>query len=601
MNQHHQDKQHHHHRPPLTVLFGSETGTAEECAQMLGREAERRQFPSVAVLPLDEFEFAESAFGEAPLLVFVVATAGDGAQPRNAQRFWRRLMRKRAPRLANSGARVAVLGLGDSAFAKFNWAAKKLHKRLLQLGAEAIVPLGLADDQHLLGVDGVLDPWSEELWKALDNKFPLPSTTVLVSKTVLPSPSFVVEFVDSVNAVDSIEPSCSSNVATCIQNTRITHADHFQDVRHVVFNVNGAENLSYDPADVMTINPRNLDADVQEVLDFLEWNDIADKPIKLIPNRPNVSLPSTIKNSSTTTLTLRKAFTHHLDIFGRPKRYFFHLLSFFTPDLMHAEKLLEFASAQGQDELYAYCHKLRRTYFEVLSDFHSCKRMIPVNYLFDLIPFMRPKMYSISGVDIRSSSTVATTTVAAISGTPSPPSSATTIEITVGIVKYKTRMVKMREGICSKMISLLKCGDTVNFKIDKGTMKLPIDPSVPTIFIGAGTGIAPMRSLLLERVHQGATEFEALELNGKLKLFNAFSRDDPNKVVYIQHRMVENGQLIWDYLQRGGVIYVSGNAQRIPRSVNGALVDILKAKAGMSEEEAVAYLAYYGKDTAVSV
>lgn len=71
--------------------------------------------------------------------------------------------------------RFAVLGLGDSSYAKFNFAAKKLNKRLLQLGAQPLIPLGLGDDQHDLGYDAVADPWVESLWKTLLAVHPLPT------------------------------------------------------------------------------------------------------------------------------------------------------------------------------------------------------------------------------------------------------------------------------------------------------------------------------------------------------------------------------------------------------------------------------------------
>lgn len=67
------------------------------------------------------------------------------------------------------------MGLGDSSYAKFNFAAKKLNKRLLQLGGQSIVPLGLGDDQHDLGYDAVVDPWLESLWKTLLTSYPLPA------------------------------------------------------------------------------------------------------------------------------------------------------------------------------------------------------------------------------------------------------------------------------------------------------------------------------------------------------------------------------------------------------------------------------------------
>lgn len=75
--------------------------------------------------------------------------------------------------------RIAVLGLGDSSYVKFNFIGKKLHKRLLQLGATTVIPLGLADDQHDLGSDAVVVPWLERFWLATklgtvgDNASPL--------------------------------------------------------------------------------------------------------------------------------------------------------------------------------------------------------------------------------------------------------------------------------------------------------------------------------------------------------------------------------------------------------------------------------------------
>ncbi len=80
------------------------------------------------------------------------------------KRFWRFLLKKSLPHDALCGLTFAVFGLGDSSYAKFNFAAKKLWKRLLQLGAQKALYLGLADDMHSLGVDGALDPWLSSLW-----------------------------------------------------------------------------------------------------------------------------------------------------------------------------------------------------------------------------------------------------------------------------------------------------------------------------------------------------------------------------------------------------------------------------------------------------
>lgn len=86
------------------------------------------------------------------------------------KKFWKFLLRKSLPSDSLASLTFGVIGLGDSSYQKFNFVAKRLHKRLLQLGAQAILPVGLCDDQHDLGIGAVLIPWLEEFWK----KNPLP-------------------------------------------------------------------------------------------------------------------------------------------------------------------------------------------------------------------------------------------------------------------------------------------------------------------------------------------------------------------------------------------------------------------------------------------
>ena len=79
--------------------------------------------------------------------------------------FWRFLLRKSLPPDSLSNLRFGVLALGDSGYAKFNYAGKRLHRRLLQLGGLPLQAAGLADDQHDLGPDAVIDPWLKEFWE----------------------------------------------------------------------------------------------------------------------------------------------------------------------------------------------------------------------------------------------------------------------------------------------------------------------------------------------------------------------------------------------------------------------------------------------------
>lgn len=132
----------------ITILYGSQTGTAQEVAERLVRDAKRRHF-ATRCAALDNYDRAQLPLQK--FVLFVVATTGQGDAPDNMKQFWRFLLRKSLPMNSLQGVQVAVLGLGDSSYPKFNFVGKMLQRRLVQLGAIEIVPRGDANDQHELG------------------------------------------------------------------------------------------------------------------------------------------------------------------------------------------------------------------------------------------------------------------------------------------------------------------------------------------------------------------------------------------------------------------------------------------------------------------
>ena len=112
---------------------------------------------------------------EETYVVFVASTAGQGEVPPAMLASWRFLLQKHLPPTSLGRVRVAVFGLGDSGYAMYNVAAKKLYRRLLQLGAAELCPLGLGDDRAALGYEGALGPWLTRLWAAL-RPYTLPAT-----------------------------------------------------------------------------------------------------------------------------------------------------------------------------------------------------------------------------------------------------------------------------------------------------------------------------------------------------------------------------------------------------------------------------------------
>lgn len=148
--------------------------------------------------------------------------------------------------------------------------------------------------------------------------------------------------------------------------------------------------------------------------------------------------------------------------------------------------------------------------------------------------------------------------------------------------------------------------------ITKGALKLP-PPSVPLILVGPGTGCAPFRSFVEDRMiaslsrpvapilfffgcRNEAKDFlyrdfwqHCSEGNGVLSpdlgggMFVAFSRDQPQKV-YVQQKIRENRKLVWGLLQSGASVFISGSANKMPTQVTSAFEEILVSETGMTRE-----------------
>ncbi|KAI8144941.1 hypothetical protein BJV82DRAFT_606828 [Fennellomyces sp. T-0311] len=569
----------------LLILFGSETGCAEDVAERIGRQARRRRFRA-RVVAMDDYD--KNRLIEEKLVIFVCSTTGQGDEPYNMKKFWRFLLRKNLPRDVLSTLDCAVFGLGDSSYAKFNYPAKKLYKRLQQLGAHMIHTRGDGDDQHYLGLDGALDPWLEAVWTEVMAKYPLPPGTEAIPEDVLLSPSLRIEFFDTNGIVQQSDaPKADGEFDVVVKsNERITDTKHFQDVRHLVLETK--PEVKYEPGDIAVFTPQNMAADVDVFLEQMEWSGLADKLIRV----HQVSEDRTVPHHWPSVMTFRDLFVKYLDVFGVPRRSFFEMLAHFTKDELQTDRLREFASAQGQDDMFSYCQRPRRTVAEVLFDFKSAS--IPLDYILDVFPLIRPRSFSIAS---------------------SPEAHPGEIDLCIAIVKYKTKLKKIRRGVCTKWVAALNPGDVIErVRITKGTMKLPPSPNVPLVAIGPGTGVAPMRAFLEQRIVNGATEnvlvfgcryhdkdyhyrkqWEEYVSQGHLKVLTAFSRDQDQKL-YVQDRIRQEGAMLWDLIEnRQAKIVLSGSAGKMPEQVAFALKQVFMQHGGLDAEQAENYFSTMGK------
>ena len=171
---------------------------------------------------------------------------------------------------------------------------------------------------------------------------------------------------------------------------------------------------------------------------------------------------------------------------------------------------------------------------------------------------------------------------------------------------------RTRLGVASTFLGgRVRPGDKVKVYVQKAQhFGLPPDPSLPIIMIGPGTGIAPFRAFLYERMaskapgrnwlffgHQRSNydffyedELAGMKAAGALtRLSLAWSRDGDEKF-YVQDRMREVGRELWTWLSDGAHVYVRGDAKRMAKDVEGALVEIAAAHGARSTDQAIAFI-----------
>jgi sulfite reductase (NADPH) flavoprotein alpha-component len=186
------------------------------------------------------------------------------------------------------------------------------------------------------------------------------------------------------------------------------------------------------------------------------------------------------------------------------------------------------------------------------------------------------------------------------------------VSLTVDAVRYEIDQ-RTRLGVCSTFLGgRIVPGDKVKVYVQKAQhFALPKDPNKPIIMIGPGTGIAPFRAFLRDRMatkapgrnwlffgHQRSNcdffyseELLAMRSAGFLtRLTLAWSRDSKEKI-YVQHRMREVGRDLWSWINEGAHIYVCGDAQRMAKDVEAALIDVIAEHGGCTPPEAVKFLA----------
>ena len=527
---------------PVLVLFASETGNAARVALDFSNACTLSGIASamddVAVDDID-----------GKTVVFFVSTCRQGSMPANGKQFYDSLRARTKP--FKDGSRFMVFGLGDSSYYFFAKAAKEVESRMQELGAKKMIPLGFGDDSAEGGLDGGLQSWMERVWPALELEPPEEVPHILPLKCIFSNLAILSPSDDSRAIEQYYAADAKTTSATIISNSLMCRPDYSRDFRTIQISKG---DLHYTIGDALEIFPIN---DVHKVEDFLhEYS--ADFGDHTVIQMHSFGIDGDVSLSS--------LFTYVFDVFGKPSKHFMHELATF--ETSEAERAImlnpEFLNTQGK--------RIGITIADVLLRFKAARPPLPA--LLAMIPRIKPRAYSIAS---------------------SPNALKDKIELLV-LVETWWCDAGMRYGLNCDMLRQLQPGNHVWCRIKAGSMEPP-EPDHPVVCAGIGSGLAPHMAFLRDRVFsfesgQAVAPFSLFFGNRYLadeflyrselemyatkydwfSLHTAFSRDDPQRKVYVQDLVAmtdDARRLLRETLN--GRLYVCGNRQ-LPKPLQEALI-----------------------------
>ncbi len=530
--------------PPLmtlSILFGSQTGTAEMLSKRLAKEAGKRGF-APTVHSLAKYPISQLASEERVLIV--TSTFGDGEAPDNAKAFWDLLQGSGAPKLPN--LKFSVCALGDSSYPKFCQFGASLDARLAVLGAQPIHPRTECDVDY----DQPFAQWMNKALSAL---------TGLVQESMVPRAEEAQASEPASTVFDRTNPFPASLVA----NRKLTGSGSEKDVRHFEIALDGS-GLTYDAGDALGVYPSNCPALVDELILLQKYSGQ-----ESVPGRNGQQIP------------IREALLGHYEITRIPLSLLKAVSLRYTDERL---KHLVAPDANGKLSQFLWGREI----VDLLLEF-PLTNMAPMEFV-GLLRKLTPRLYSISSspkahpgqvhltINVlryqslgRSRKGVCSTYLAERRAATEP------------VPVYVHHNPNFRPPATS---------DAPMIMVGPGT---GIAPFRAFLHERRATG-AKGKNWLFFGDQRAATDFlyqqdlVGLQKEGVLThLDTCFSRDQAEKV-YVQHRMKERAKELYGWLEEGAHFYVCGDANRMAKDVDAMLHEVVCIGSGRNQEQAADYI-----------
>ncbi|PID05186.1 sulfite reductase [NADPH] flavoprotein alpha-component [Sporosarcina sp. P31] len=524
----------------ITILYGSQTGNGQGIAEQAAAKLKEKSF-DVTIQSMNDFK--PNNLKKIENLLLVISTHGEGDPPDTALPFFEFLHGKRAPKLDH--LHYSVLALGDSSYEFFCKTGADFDQKLSDLGAVSLAPRVDCD----LDYDEPAAQWLAAVEVSLEIQTGGQSAAASVE----------------IETTSSTQYSRTNPFkAEVLENINLNGRGSNKETRHVEISLEGS-GLTYEPGDSVGIFPTNNPDLIDEIIQLGNWN--AEETVEI--------------NSQGERRALRIALLNHLEITVVTKPLLEKLSNY-----SESEELKRIIKKEHAEELRAYVDG--RDLLDALKDFGPVEAS--EQQLVGILRKLPARLYSIAS---------------SLEANPEE------VHLTIGVVRYEAHG-RDRQGVCSiQCAENLEPGETLPIYIHKNdNFRLPANSETPIIMIGPGTGIAPFRSFIEERSETGAegkswlffgdqhyvtdfyyqTEWQNYVKDGALtRLDVAFSRDTDEKV-YVQHRMKQASQELYQWIEEGAVIYVCGDEQNMAKDVHATLLEILQQEGGKSLEEAEAFI-----------
>ncbi|WMN87021.1 assimilatory sulfite reductase (NADPH) flavoprotein subunit [Vibrio parahaemolyticus] len=523
----------------LSIIFASQTGNAKGVAEALEQEAKAK---GIAVELFDASDYKGKNLAKETHVIFVASTNGEGEAPDNAIELHEFLQSKKAPKLPN--LQYGVIALGDSSYEFFCQTGKDFDTYLSKLGAKPFI------DRIDCDVDYEA-PATEWRKSALEKVKETLSSGNEAEVVQLP--------VGQAAATHSQYNKQNPYTATLLTSQKITGRDSGKDVRHIEIDLEDS-GLTYQPGDALGVWYENSSELANAVLGKVGLSGVETVEV----DGESLSIHSALVSKYEITTSNPQFVTKFAELSGSKK----------------LQKLVE-----DKDKLREYSANT-----QIVDVLAEKKTKLTADELVGLLRRLTPRLYSIASSQAEVDEEV---------------------HLTVGLVEYDHNEEKRYGGASSFLAQRLEEGGEVKVFIEhNNNFKLPEDDNTPIIMVGPGTGIAPFRSFIQERENRDAegknwlffgdrtftqdflyqVEWQKYLKSGALsRLDVAFSRDQVEKV-YVQHRILENAEQVWQWIQEGAYIYVCGDATRMAKDVHDALVIVAEQEGKLARDEAEQFI-----------